>query len=302
MNNMIKDNMPDNEIRILGGQDAHSSLREVNSPSDSGTVKKNRKKRKYLFLILLFVIAALAYLFSLGINRESPVMMEENDRISLDTPMSEQTVTETPMPGVMVSVSDTVMNDIPLRIIEPEGGKMELFVGELPKDDKTVVLAVQAADIRGDVDKPAGAFVYHGELMAKGHSKLGFCAIIKDKITIGRQRETPLFERALEEDGDFFRQYSIVSGGQLIEIPPKGKAIRRALCLTDGLIQIIETTDGESYHDFAQALVDLGIGEALTLVGGVGLMKYTTPNGKTTIEGQPFASGLMSENYIIWKK
>lgn len=58
-------------------------------------------------------------------------------------------------------------------------------------------------------------------------------------------------EVLVEQNGYFFRQYSIVSNGTLIPIPPKGKSQRRALCLKDNVFMIIESVTSESYHDFA---------------------------------------------------
>ena len=42
-------------------------------------------------------------------------------------------------------------------------------------------------------------------------------------------------EVLVEQNGYFFRQYSIVSNGTLIPIPPKGKSQRRAICLKDNV-------------------------------------------------------------------
>lgn len=306
MINMMKDNISDKEIRVLGNQDSqNTSPKEQESQKESSPEGGSGKKlARTIILAAVAVCALLAclYLLSHMFILRSP-SEELNYKVSYsDAISSEETVEERTIGNAFVTVKDTVINDIPLRIFTPSGSKMELFMGGLPLKDKNIVLAVQAADIRGDMDVPAGAFVYKGKIIAKGHSKYGFCAIINDQVTIGRQRETPLFERAVEENGSFFRQYSIVSGGVLIEVPPKGKAPRRALCLTDGHFQIVETVDRESYHDFAQALVDMGIKEALAIVGGESLIKYTTSDGRTHVDGHAFATKMKTENYLIWKK
>lgn len=179
---------------------------------------------------------------------------------------------------------------------------MEIVICHHPEDDKNVILAAHAADLRDDDGTPAGAFVYNGELLAKGHSKYGFCAIIDSTVSIGRQIETPLFERAIEQNGCFFRQYSIVSNGKLMSIPPKGKSQRRALCLKDNVFMIVESASYESYHDFSQALEDLGVSEALALVGGNAAVMWRDESGELEQNGGIFGDSYPSENYIVWRR
>ncbi len=164
-------------------------------------------------------------------------------------------------------IRDTVVNDIPLRIYIPHNASASLHVGRLEKSDATIVFAAQAADIRADNGKIVGAFVLNGRPLAWGLSKKGYCAIIDDEITVGTADNSPLFELATERGGCFFRQYPLVDNGRLVENEPKNKAIRRALCDRDGEIFVIDCSSRESFHDFAQALVDLAVDNAIYLVG-----------------------------------
>lgn len=165
-------------------------------------------------------------------------------------------------------------------------------------DDTTkIVLAAQAADVRGDNGEISGAFVVKGDLISKGMPKLGFY----NEITLGRQSETPLFERAIENNGYFFRHYSLVSDGKMISVKPKGKALRRALCMVGDEICIIECTEKESYHDFALALEDYGVKEAVALCGGNAKLKYRTNDGTLHSEGTPAISPYEYTNYIVWR-
>ena len=166
-----------------------------------------------------------------------------------------------------IEIQDTVINDIPLRIYIPHNAKMSLHVGRLDKRDTSIIFAAQAADIRRDNRKIVGAFVLKGEPLAWGLSKKGYCAIINDKITIGIADNSPLFEQATETGGYFFRQYPLVDNGKLVENEPKNKSVRRALCDRNGEVMMVESLSNESFHDFAQALVDLGITNAIYLVG-----------------------------------
>ncbi len=170
------------------------------------------------------------------------------------------------VPGY-TEIKDTLINDIPIKIFIPHNAEMSLHVGKMDKEDKSVIYAAQAADVRADNGGIVGAFVLNGEPKAWGLSKKGFCASINGEVTIGVAENSPLFEKATEEGGYFFRQYPLVSNGQVIDNEPKGKSIRRAICDRQEEIFMVETGSTESFHDFAQALADLGVDQAVYLVG-----------------------------------
>lgn len=164
-------------------------------------------------------------------------------------------------------IRDTLINDIPIRIFIPHNAEMSLHIGRMDKEDKTIIYAAQAADVRADNGGIVGAFVLNGEPKAWGLSKKGYCASINGKVTIGVADNTSLFEEATMHNGYFFRQYPLVKDGQVIDNEPKGKSIRRAICDRQGEIFMVETGSIESFHDFAQALADLGVDQAVYLVG-----------------------------------
>lgn len=207
----------------------------------------------------------------------------KNDRTDAETEtyfevQSEPTETEPRMPvrlGQSVDsqvrgfaeVKDTTINDISLRLFIPHNAEMSLHVGRLNMQDTTIIYAAQAADVRRDNGKILGAFVLKGEPLAWGLSKKGFCASIDGKVTVGVADNSPLFEDATERGGYFFRQYPLVKDGVLIDNEPKNKSERRAICDRQGEIFMVESLSKESFHDFAQTLVDLGVDQAVYLVG-----------------------------------
>ncbi len=197
---------------------------------------------------------------------------------------------------------DTTINDIPLRIYIPHNAEMALHVGRLDKCDTTIVYAAQAADIRRDNRKIVGAFVLKGEPLAWGLSKKGYCAIIDGKITVGVAANSPLFEEATERDGYFFRQYALVDNGQLVENEPKNKSIRRSLCDRNGEIMMIETLSAESFHDFAQALVDLGADHAIYLVGSTSYGWAVDGEGVRHEFGVENPRMPRNTSYIVWRR
>jgi len=199
-------------------------------------------------------------------------------------------------------IRDTTINDIPLRIYIPHNAEMILHVGRLDKRDTTIVYAAQAADIRRDNRKIVGAFVLQGEPLAWGLSKKGYCAVIDGKITIGVADNSPLFEKATECGGYFFRQYALVDNGRLVENEPKNKSIRRSLCDRNGEIMMIETLLAESFHDFAQALVDLGMTHAIYLVGSTSYGWAVDEQDERHEFGTENPRIPKNTSYIVWRR
>ena len=198
---------------------------------------------------------------------------------------------------------DTVINDVHLSIYIPHNAKPELTLGVPDRKDKNIILAAQAADIRKDNRKILGAFVLKGEPLAWGLSKKGFCAIIEDKVTVGVSENSPLFEEATEKEGYFFRQFPLVDNGALVENEQKNKTMRKALCSRAGQIFMAVSETDESMHDFAQALVDLDVENAIYLVGSHSSFGwYIDEVGEKTLFAPDVHRGTYrNENYIVWK-
>jgi hypothetical protein len=204
-------------------------------------------------------------------------------------------------------IRDTLINDIPICIFIPHNAEMSLHIGRMNKEDKSIIYAAQAADVRADNGGIVGAFVLNGEPKAWGLSKKGYCASINGKVTIGVADNTSLFEEATMHNGYFFRQYPLVKDGQVIDNEPKGKSIRRAICDRQGEIFMVETGTIESFHDFAQALVDLGVSQAVYLVGSSAYGWAVDDAGITHEFGEDnYYTGRhrMPKNtsYIVWRR
>ena len=244
-----------------------------------GTVVDNKTPyhwRKPVAVVLLLIVIVVAVLLCTG--KETPAEeVQVIEEPALYEPI--EPVDENPLPDVSlgsdvdslalgyVEIKDTLINDIPLRMYIPHNADMSLHIGKMDYSDTTVVYAAQAADVRADNGGIVGAFVLKGEPLAWGLSKKGYCASINGVVTVGVADNSPLFEQATEQGGYFFRQYPLVSDGVLVENEPKGKSIRRGICDRRGEIFMVESLSIESFHDFAQALVDLGVDQAVYLVG-----------------------------------
>lgn len=290
----LDDNIQDDELRVLG------------KPSPEEPKKKGFKwyYAVAILLILSGVIFAAVRLFDIRRNEIVPDFYETelSDTIAMSEtiPVMEKLGNYKDSLKAYTEHIEMTVNDIPLDIYIPHNAKPRLFIGTPDLNDKNVIFTTQAADIRADNGKINGAFVLAGEPKAWGLSKKGYCGIIDGKITIGVAANSPLFEEATETGGYFFRQYPLVDNGKLVENEPKGKAIRKAICDRGGEILVVMTQEPESFHDFSQALVDLGASNAVYLVGNVSYGYFRDKLDQLSIIYNKQRGGQKYENHIQW--
>lgn len=293
-------NIKDDEIRIIG--------------ADRPPQKEDRPQKKtgiaWTFA-LLAVIPALLLLLFFGSRRsvepDEPGLFESGDTIVEVHHIVEPVLIEpfgdyTDTSGLAYTeVLQKTVNDIPLTLFIPHNAVPELCLKTPDYRNKDIIFATQAADIRRDNQKIVGAFVLKGEPLAWGLSKKGFCGIIDGTLTVGVADNSPLFEQATETGGYFFRQYPLVDNGQLVENEPKNKSIRKALCERAGEIFIAKSETTESFHDFAQALVDLGVDNAIYLVGSSSYGFWYGKDGDVEEFSDRRVSRYRYESYILWR-
>ena len=286
------DDISDDEIRIIGNS------------------SEPPRRRRWIWaaiavLAVILAIVAASLLTTQKVNREMAAT-------SVITAVEEESEPTHPYivecEPATVLIRDTVINDVPLRLHTPVNALPELMVGTPDPSDESLILALQAADIRADNHGIVGAFVLKGELLARGIAKKGFCAIINESIQLGMAESTPLFEEAINKEGYFFRQYPLVVNGKMVENKPKGKALRHALCELDGKVVVVSSRDKESFHDFAQTLEDLGVQNAIYLVGSDAYGFCRVHTESTSEAAAPEVWGKISEgkafenvNYVVWR-
>ena len=294
----VKD-IRDDQIRIIG----------------EGVVRKSMPRWVWAVISVL-VLAAMGIVYLLLLKHsDEQMLITETSEPALFEPMAEPKLISLQRIGSEVDslqtgyteIIDTLVNDIPIRIYIPHNAELSLHIGKVDKADKSIIYVAQAADVRADNGGIVGAFVLKGEPRAWGLSKKGFCASINGEITIGVADNSPLFEKATEEAGYFFRQYPLVSNGEIVENELKGKSIRRAICDRQGEIFMVETGTTESFHDIAQALVDMGVDQAIYLVGSSAYGWAVDENDTIHEFGEDnYYTGRrrMPKNtsYIVWKR
>ena len=288
MNNRNND-INDDEIRIISS--------ENNRPI--------RKKRRWLHAVLYITAAFIAIggiiikSITTGRDTEDDISFYEPTVPKITGIQSE--ADSTPSPKAFTTRRDTLINGAELSILTPYNATATLEIGNGVSDDSTAVLIVQAADIRKDNGMIVGSYVVKGKLISNSESKAGFCSIINGEISVGVADATPMFEQALMSDGYFFRQYPLVVAGQIVENKPKGKAVRKALAEIDGKTSVIISHSKLSFHDFSQALADIGVRNAIYLVGGSSYGRYTDASGDEFIVGPFRDNDTENVNYIVWR-
>lgn len=294
------DDIKDNEFRVIG------------KGPDTGTDSGKGRKPWRGWIVVAAVVMLLAGAGALYLYQHQYAIVTEPEVVFEPLPEKDEEVkgiTETPatLGNQKDSTSYTEhieidINDITLDIYIPHHGIPSLSVGAPDINDGSVILATQAADIRADNGKIVGAFVLKGKPLSWGLSKKGFCGIIDGEITVGVADNSPLFEKATETGGYFFRQFPLVDNGQLVENEYKGKSIRKALCDRRGEIFVAMSRTPESFHDFAQALVDLGVSNAIYLVGSQSYGIYRDSADSLTVIYDKYGHRYKYENYILWRK
>ena len=273
----------DNEIRI------------ITSKSGNGT---STPPRWLYYAIVCTAVAIIATVYALLWGSDDTADSEE---LAVTQEAAAPGDTATVVKKGYVEITDTVVGNVPLVILTPRDATPKLHIGIDVLQTPDVVMAMQAADIRGDNGGIVGAYVVEGNLVSKGQAKSGFCAIIDGNITIGVADATPFLEKAIESDGYFFRQYPLVVGNQLVENKPKGRSLRKALAEWNGIPVVVLSRSRLTFHDFAQTLVDLGVANAIYLVGSEAFGFAVDSEGNRTEFGKEAPSPEASTNYIIWR-
>lgn len=295
---LIPHDIKDDEIRIIssGNSNGHT------------VPDKHTRKRKWIvalsIMAVLIFVPAIVYLIIPGRSNDDSLEIITNETTEYQEYIEKSapdTIKAEPIVAGFVSITDTLINKTPVTIFRPINLTPTLQIGTDVLNDSTVKFVVQAADVRGDNGGIVGAYVNKGELISKGQAKSGFCAIIGGQINIGVADATPFLEQALETDGYFFRQYPLVVANQVVENKPKGKSLRKALAEFGGKPVVIMSREKMTFHEFSQCLVDLGVTNAIYLVGGKGYGFAIDSEGRKIEFGRLLKNMLPNTNYIVWR-
>ncbi len=262
------------DIQFLPYQDIKASTTEGKTASGEG--KRRRYRLAAVAAIIAVALAGGAWVvwryfiphwtvsFEYPLSRSSAAIIDDLNK-SQSSILNSQTFTEDSIDGV------------PMRLIDLAG--LQASVSQkMPADsDTSVVLITQGWDYYYDDAKKyhyLGDFVYNGKQLAKGTGRAGFVAVTKRGWQMGVSQEDSIRDYVISQGGSMFRQFALVSAGQIClkQFALKGKVHRRALARKPGSVTAyyVETVNKESLYDFAEALSDYGFIDAVYLTGADG--------------------------------
>lgn len=296
MSDRYKQDIGDDEIRIISGHRPHPE-----SISDRPKTAPQGKPTVFWVLLGLIVIGILGagwFFLPIGSTRQTQPPVAPTPQPHRIVGSVSDSLTHLPH---TVLQTDTTIRQVALMVFTPQQATPTLSIGQEVLSDTTAMLVVPAADVREDNGEIVGAYVVEGNLRSRGKSKAGFCAILHGIPTIGVAEATPLLEQALETNGYFFRQYPLVVGRQVVENKPKGRSFRKALAQLNGETVVVVSRDRLTFHDFSQALVDLGVSDAIYLVGSTAYGFARPARGSKVEFGTRNAAASPNANYIVWR-
>lgn len=300
----------DDDIQFLGGTAPQPTIRkgEDTTPSLANKKKFFSWQRAALSVIILLLLAILAWLgwgyyqhHRWAVNFEYPVS-RSSAQIITDLNKAGQIKGD----SVHVFTADSI-DGVTMRFYNLAGLKASMS-REMPADsDSSVVLVTQGWDYYFDDAKQyhfLGDFVYNGKMLAQGTGKAGFVAVTTKDWQMGISQEDSVRDYIISQGGSMFRQFALVSAGQIClkQFALKGKVHRRALARKPGAATAyyVETVNKESLYDFAEALADYGFIDAVYLTGADGTEPVYRNEGGT-LHGD-FEAWKHKSNLLVFRK
>lgn len=238
------------------------------------------RKQKWLKLFLALVaigclmVAILAgyyfwnYYYNIGVSVS--VTPEQNIE-KLQKPAKQET------PEVVMT-SDSILG-VAMDFYAIHGLKASIEFEEPDTADTSVYLYCRSADHKAD-STYIGTLVVNGEERQSDTHRLGYMAMLGGNSVIGISRSEKVKDYVQEHSGSFFRQFILVSNG---EIPGRfflhGKVERRAIGRIDDQLYFIATRHKETLWDFADALREYGFIDAIYITGGADYVFYRDKDG-----------------------
>ena len=178
----------------------------------------------------------------------------------------------------VVMTSDSILG-VAMDFYAIHGLKASIEFEEPDTADTSVYLYCRSADHKAD-GTYIGSLVVDGEERQSDTHRLGYMAMLRGNSVIGISRSEKVKDFVQEHGGSFFRQFILVSNG---EIPGRfflhGKVERRAIGRIDDQLYYIATRHKETLWDFADALREYGFIDAIYITGGADYVFYRDKDG-----------------------
>lgn len=252
---------------------------ETRPPVETG--RKEKPGRRWLRGILEALIIALTVIVAFSAykawnyynNIGVPISTSPSENISK---LQAEPVKER---AEVVLSSDSILG-VALDFYAIHGLRPSIEFEEPDTADTSVFLYSRSADHQAD-GTYLGSLVVDGEELQSDCSRLGYMAMVADRMVIGISRSDKVKDYCMEQGGCFFRQFILVSNGV---IPHRfylhGKVERRAIGRKDNTLYYIATRHKETLWDFADALREYGFVDAIYITGGYDYGFYRTADGE----------------------
>ena len=246
--------------------------------------RKQKWLKRFLALAAIgcMMVAALAgyylwnYYYNIGVSVS--VTPEQNIE-KLQRPVKQE------VPEVVMT-SDSILG-VAMDFYAIHGLKASIEFEEPDTVDTSVYLYCRSADHKAD-NTYIGSLVVNGEERQSDTHRLGYMAMLGGNSVIGISRSEKVKDYVQEHGGSFFRQFILVSNG---EIPGRfflhGKVERRAIGRIDDQLYFIATRHKETLWDFADALREYGFIDAIYITGGADYVFYRDKDGIRHDIGNP---------------
>ena len=238
--------------------------------------RKQKWLKRFLALVAIgcLMVAILAgyyfwnYYYNIGVSVS--VTPEQNIE-KLQKPAKQET------PEVVMT-SDSILG-VAMDFYAIHGLKASIQFEEPDTADTSVYLYCRSVDHKAD-STYIGTLVVNGEERQSDTHRLGYMAMLGGNSVIGISRSEKVKDYVQEHGGSFFRQFILVSNG---DIPGRfflhGKVERRAIGRIDDQLYFIATRHKETLWDFADALREYGFIDAIYITGGADYVFYRDKDG-----------------------
>ena len=238
--------------------------------------RKQKWLKRFLALVaigcLMVAILAGYYFWNYNYNIGVSVSVTPEQNIEkLQKPAKQET------PEVVMT-SDSILG-VAMDFYAIHGLKASIQFEEPDTADTSVYLYCRSVDHKAD-STYIGTLVVNGEERQSDTHRLGYMAMLGGNSVIGISRSEKVKDYVQEHGGSFFRQFILVSNG---DIPGRfflhGKVERRAIGRIDDQLYFIATRHKETLWDFADALREYGFIDAIYITGGNDYCFYRTRDG-----------------------
>ena len=243
--------------------------------------KKPTRKRKWINIALSIagIVAAIimafaayktwSYYYKLGISISvSPQENIEKLQRKASSEASE-----------VIMTSDSILG-VGMDIYSIHGLQGSIEFQEPDTADASVYLYCRSVDFTAE-GRYLSSLVANGKEHQSNAHRLGYMAMANGNNVIGFSRFEDVMEYTIEHGGSYFRQFVLVSNG---ELPPRfylhGKVERCAIGRIGDQLYYITSHHKETMWSFADALREYGFIDAIYITGGDDYSFYRDRNGK----------------------